>query len=262
MKKLLDSEWKNIIGRLFISIVALLTIVVSTIAWFVSNAEAGSSGMEVEAKLNPSVVIAKSTKEIKKITDVEDSTISVSFASDSSKSLTPCRHNPECATGANCNTTDNTYIQVNKTSTAYIDYTTGLITKSSKASFQTLATSSASGYYRQYIVYIAATENSIDDATIEATISMDSTKTVQKASTVDFYCNGVYKGNLNVADARNGKTVTVFEGEIPYNKTGYITLLMRNYYDGGATDGTKAYINTNNMSTSEGTLTVTLQTKE
>ena len=129
--------------------------------------------------------------------------------------------------------------------------------------FAAVPTDGEGTYFVDFTVYIASTEKPLEVSSLDVTIvspaSLDSDLNYLNAASIDLYLNEIsnegYCGTISVA---NKNTVDLFAGqggEIPLNTStsGYITVIMRCYFDGALTymDGTteRAYINSYNVKT-------------
>jgi hypothetical protein len=133
-----------------------------------------------------------------------------------------------------------------------VDNVTGNAMDGMKLEFEGVPETENEQYFIDYTVYIASAFKPLDVSSLYATIVMpesdESTPPYFNAISIDFYVGEVslagYKGTTSVS---SGVAVELLgEGEtVPLNTNGYITVIMRSYFDGALQDAetNNAYIN-------------------
>lgn len=255
-----------------------------TSAWFVTTNKNYTSGMAVKTTITPNLVIASSVSELQSLTE-SDSSFSVRFL-DEALGMKPSRHFFQS------DAINNTY-PINAGSTEYVTSTdTGLVYNTNPAKVTSDKGFESSGniltfaavpeyeignkrYYVDYTVYIASTVESMSISALNASIDCSNkTKDYLNAGSVDFYVGSVsesnYKGTLNVAGKNcdnSGSALTMVDltgtYTVPHNTEGYITVIMRFYFDGGLEKSSnQAYVYTDGLTTADFNMTVSFNAVE
>ena len=236
---------KATIGIVFASIALIFSIIGllitnGTLAWFSNNDEVTAAGFSVNAHVSPNLVIGKSAQEVTS----GGILFSVDFDGAGRDDMIAVTRD-ESVSGV--------YLKY-LTSHHSVDNQTGLAKEDAELAFSPVPVEDNERYFIDYTVFIASSHAELPVASLNATIAIP--KTVDnlppyfKAASIDFYVEAAnlegYRGTLSVA-AKNGAVIDLFSGEggtVPLNTEGYITVIMRCYFDGALTDDTgKAYIN-------------------
>lgn len=233
-----------VLPRLLVPAVAMLVagsaLFAATTAWITQNRRVRSKGLEMTAQTTANLVIGTSSADVKKTNILaSDSPFAVTFPANS-RTFLPATHNEEAGTGL---------YYVTPTAGKNVDVKTGLA-KSGVIQQTYVEAAADSPYYCDYVVYIAATEAALVNATLHISVTATNLPAgglsdTAKALSVDFYLNGVskqtYFGTLNLAGYdtatydpwRNTKTeITTAPMTIPKNTGTPLQITMRVYYDG------------------------------
>ena len=229
----------------FLSFMALMKV---STAWYSANEEVRGNGMMTEIEVSPNLIISADKAEIGSITSLEDSW-HVEFLDDE-KTLVPARHNEGIGSPVG--------LEYN-TNPKFVDTHSGEKAAGAKSELTfgavpVYAQDDPKQYYFDYVVYIAATEKAIDVTAmnVAVTLAADAEKDYMQALSTDFYLEDQYCGTLNAAgldwentgnalvtldlvaalNAAEGKAVGT-SLTVPHNTDGYLTLIMRSYFDGG-----------------------------
>ena len=252
-------------------VITLVMLVSATIAWFAMNRTTDSDGMQLQVDANPNLVISDSTSAAGGIQDQDISAINggspftVTFSTNAN-AYEPSTHDSDY-------TTYNTGLKVitlADRTLQNIGVATGIY---SGSSYENATTAN----YVDYVVYIASHAEALTGVKMTATIS-SATKEVAgnpteisggtlMATSIDIYKDSVssanYLGTTNVAgkasvyvlgDANN-------TGTVPHNTEGYLTYVLRCYFDGALESNGTAYINTATLDTSTVTLNVRFEVR-
>ena len=213
-------------------IVAGFMIQNSSLAWFASNKSVEANGMEVSAKVTPNLVISD---KIDLIASPDILKSGSPFAVDLKKSksqMAPATHDDEAQSGSFLKYVSNA---------GGIDMNTGYNKPGQELNFTEVLVAEDSIFYFDCIVYIASAGTTLDVETLTATFFTNDQITLEEnaaffAASIDFYLGEVsadsYKGTLSLAEAREGGRVDIYEGQIPLNTEGHLTVIMRFYFDG------------------------------
>ena len=245
---------KVIIPALGILLLSTAASVTGTVAWFSSNASVSATGMSVKARTDEALVIGKDVKVGSAITvDLSDvnedvSLIPITFSDGKYQ---------YCSNGAE------------------IDPLTGY--RKDGAAVDLLPTPGASNgltgdarldYYKEFVVYLAAAGQAIDDAKLNATVTFGTASLEQQAATVDFSVlaatgtavtpsTQAISHEKTVNAAMSSTTITLSDTQdFPLNTSNTsVPVLMRLYIDGdlkdtvsSTTEVNKAYVRSENVS--------------
>ena len=237
------------IAMLLVSAVMLST---ASFAWFTISTEAEVTGMSVAATASSSLLITDATD---KFTSAVG-TVDISSQNSTTK-LVPATHED--------NYGDNNLKAV--ANAASVNPSTGEYSGTYQAATK-------GNNYVEYTVYIGTTGTALTGQILNAEVSIanDPTYKLHRAVTVDFYVNGTYGGKINLDQVT--KNSKAFDIDIATNLTipaavtigddgsaalvpnGYVTVVMRVYFDGALPDTTTDVANDcyvrNAMSTTEG----------
>jgi len=248
----------------------LLLLGTATFAWLAYNKQTTSNGMHVRVEATPNMIINESASAITAVTSPTDSDFSVTFSA-AAAAKKPAQHDP--ADTAN-KAGDWTYSSGLKyvTNTDNVGVASGL----AKTGTLSFATASTTAYYVDFTVYIASTGAALTGQDVVATLtgsiagSGANKADTLAASSIDFYLGSVakanYKGTLNQAgldaltndhSTTNTSVTILSNGDVPLNSSGYLTVVMRCYIDGGLLKtASQAYINTATVDMNDITLNV------
>ena len=252
MSKIVKSKGVIIssIISLFLSLIVLATV---SMAWLSMNKQTDSEGMKLKVEVTPNLVISTSSSALQALVGPTEADFSVSFVDSSATAVKPATHSSTSSSGL-----------IYVTNPSEVSPTTGV--EKSGATLNTAPVTS-SGYYVDYVVYIASTGKAMDGATTQdLTATLDPAASIVsgssgidtlKATSIDFYVDDVYKGTLNFAGTPSTSLKLVDGQLIPLNTDRYLTITMRCYVDGALEKTTgHAYINAATVDTSEITLNV------
>ena len=264
MKKIVKSKGMMVssIISLMLSLVVLATV---SMAWLSMNKETESNGMKLKVEVTPNLIIDSNVLSLQSVDGAVESNFSVDLTA-AAEELKPATHDNGSASGL-------VYV-VNPTA---VDVSSGLV---KSGSVLTYSSAVASQHYVDFTVYIASAgaemtgQNLVAELRPTATIAGSSAtkQDTLDATSIDFYVllpggSLTYIDTLNVegldASANNYTTTEtevtlVSNNTIPKNKDGYITVVMRCYFDGALLKSAgHAYINSALIDTNDVTLNVT-----
>ena len=245
MSEKFSAELK-LIGTGVMLVIALLAFlnINGTLGWFGSNDQVSADGMSVDAKSTPNLVIGKSPEEL----SGDALQFEVSFESQDVKDMVAVTRDESCA---------DTYLK-HLTNHYAIDGVTGNAKDGMALEFEPVPAQSEEVYFVDYTVYIAARFDSINLSSLTASISspteVDDDHPYFNAASIDFYVGTVspqgYRGTTSVSDSLNGTGRASVEllpsgYTVPLASDGYITVIMRCYFDGALQNPTtgNAYVN-------------------
>lgn len=235
---------KGLRRKLFVSIMTLILVVMalgtSTFAWFSMNKTVTATGMQVTATAEGSLIIKQST-----FPAATDGEVNVNFGDTSATALLASTHDSTWATYA----TGLKYVNNQESVSASTGLGDGLTYAAA------VNPGSGTGYYKDYIVYIAAAGAVMEhqDLTISIT-SPNGVNDLNGAVSVDFYLatnatptpsDATYIGALNLAGLdpeTNNATATRTELvksdiTVPVADGSHgLVVLMRVYVDGALKD--------------------------
>lgn len=258
---------------------SLAVLAAATMAWFASNRETDSSGMQIQVdSSNPNLVIVDATDKTEDAANAEvraltaaDAQFAVTLTA-SGTTLAPATHDWAVGTATGLK-----YLR----NPGAIDRVTGL----QKAGAAALAygavpvyvNTDTRQYYFDYTVKLASTEIAMNYTALKATLSSpDLSATAaneyQHAASVDFYLGSVASGNFlataNLKSPPHEVTLLNTSGTIPLNTTAApadccITIVMRFYFDGALekTAG-QAYVHSDNLTTANFNMAVSFEAVE
>ncbi|MBO7762878.1 MAG: hypothetical protein J6T24_08780 [Clostridia bacterium] len=235
-----------------------------SLAWFAANRRVEANGVSVSAKVSPNLVIYKSADEI----DDEDKAFqfSVDFEGTSRENMVAVTRDKD--------TGEYKYL----VNTHAVGHESGLAKDPEvPLVYETVPATKNDAYFIDYTVYIASAGVALNASSLTATIdppeipppseeeAADEEFDLEEylagylfynAASIDFYVGTAdadgYRGTASVANAATSVELLEKDTEIPLNtEGGYITVIMRCYFDGALTyeetvDGktvTRAYIN-------------------
>ena len=212
-----------------------------SLAWFAQNKDVSANGLSASVQVSPNLIIGTSAESVTR----GDLTFAVDFNGMAREKMIAVTRDETIPT---------TYLKYLANHHA-VDNQTGNALPGMELEFEPVPTTDNAPYFIDYVVYIASAFDtlSVDSltATIDMPISVDAEHPYFNAASIDFYVEEVsltgYRGTTSVAEClAGGAGVNLFPtgGEVPLNTKGYITVIMRCYFDGAlqAPDG-KAYVN-------------------
>jgi hypothetical protein len=239
---------------LFVSITLIFAFVGflvlnQSLAWFSENKEVTADGLSLNAKVSPNLIIGKSVDEIQS----EGVLFSVNFGGTARSNMIAVTHDSSI---------EGTYLKY-LTSHHAVDNHTGLKNGTAELEFAAVPTADNEPYFIDYVVYIASAFEELEVSSLKAKIvipeDVDSLHPYFNAASIDFYLGEVsadsFIGTTSVADSLKNTAraeIDLFKnagGTVPFNEDGYMTVIMRCYFDGALTyvneeDGkTYAYVN-------------------
>ena len=260
---------KVIIPALGILLLSTAASVTGTVAWFSSNASVSATGMSVRAHTDEALVIG--------LSHTVGSAVTVSLTDKNDNvSLIPVTYK---AAGAVSEGSALGYYYC--TSGPSIDPSTGFglngaAVELAKAPYANngLAVNNEErvDYYKEFVVYLAAAGQQIDNAKLKATVDFGTPTLTQKAATIDFTVLGATTGadvnpstqaishDLTVNAAMDSYQIQLSNSTtFPLNTLGdSIPVLMRLYVDGAlADDAGKAYVRSEEVNLNDLAISVT-----
>ena len=222
-----------------------------SLAWFSENDEATATGLSVNAKISPNLVIGKSAEQIK-----QDSLLfSVDFSGTARKNMIAVTRDEKV---------EGTFLKYVKDHYA-VDHKTGNAKPGMTLAFEGVPVENNEPYFIDYTVYIASAFDPLAVSSLSATIvipdTVDDLHPYPYAVSIDFYVGEVsesaYRGTTSVADCihqTERANVELFPNNgttVPLNTEGYIKVIMRCYFDGALQDPQTgvAYVNSNTVRT-------------
>ena len=217
-----------------------------SLAWFARNEDVGANGLSASVQVSPNLIIAKDLDAIRR----GDLIFDVNFNGTARENMIAVTHD------SNVPSTFLKYVSNHYA----VDNQTGNVKPGATLEFENVPEEDNEAYFIDYTVYIASAFEALDITALNATLiipeSVDSYHPYFYAASIDFYVEEVtkdnYRGTTSVAEALNTKQykgVNLFpDGHtVPLNTEGYITVIMRCYFDGALQDdeNDNAYINSN-----------------
>ena len=214
-----------------------------SLAWFARNENVGANGLSASVKVSPNLIIAKTPASITR----GDLTFDVNFKGTARENMIAVTHE---------NNVPATFLKY-LTNHYAVDNETGNAKPGATLEFANVPEEDNEAYFIDYTIYIASAFEALEVTALNASVIMpDSVDTYHPyfyATSVDFYVESValenFRGTASVARTLNtpdDKSVNLFPSgyTVPLNTEGYITVIMRCYFDGAlqAPDG-KAYVN-------------------
>ena len=218
-----------------------------SLAWFSNNKTVSANGLSVSAQSTPNLIIGTEPSEIQGSREQ----FSVSFENEGGTDMIAVTRD---------GSVEDAFLKYLVNHHA-VDNSTGLENGTEALDFAAVPTDGEGTYFVDFTVYIASTLKPLEVSSLDVSIvsptSLATELNYLKAASIDLYLNEIsnegYCGTISVA---NKNTVDLFAGhggEIPLNTNGYLTVIMRCYFDGALTymDGTteRAYINSYNVKT-------------
>ena len=244
---------KSIMSLAFIQLALIFCIVAflllnGTFAWLAVNEDVSTSGMKVDAKTTPNLVIGMTEDEL----SGENLQFEVSFGNVEALNMIAVTRDESIP---------DTYLKYLSSHYA-IDHTTGNAKEGMTLKFEPVPATSEKVYFVDYTVYIASRFDSVDASSLKASITVpdtvDSDYLYFNAASIDFYVGAVnsegYRGTTSVSDSLSGESESGVElfpdgNTIPLASDGSIKVIMRCYFDGDLQDPATghAYITSNTV---------------
>lgn len=246
---------------IFMLIITVAALVTASFAWMSMNTQTQTEGMQLNVDVSPNLIINSSSSALQSVDNPSASDFSVTF-NNAAAAIMPATHSSGSATGLVC-----------VTNTSNVNANTGLAREGSLTFGE-----AGTDHYVDYTVYIASSGKAMSGMDLNAVLSPPasilgsgaSKQDTLDASSIDFYLGSVsqqnFKGTLNVkgydASLNNHSTLKnsvalLSNGAIPFNQSGYLTIIMRCYVDGALLkDATHAFINSENVVTDAITMNV------
>ena len=232
---------------LIIALVGFLYLNLS-LAWFAKNEAVDADGLSVNAEVSPNLVIGSTVEEI----TGDDIIFSITLESNVNTNMIAVTRDEDA---------DGSYLKYLESSHG-INRQSGLAEEGVTPEFLPVPASGVNGeelYFVDYTVYIASALKELPIDSLKASIvspeNVDDDHSFFNAASIDFYLgSGASDNYCGTATVAGDASVEIMgEGTIPLNKEGYITVIMRCYFDGALTydGGEKAYINSANVNTDE-----------
>ena len=248
MSNIIEAKLRVIVAAvvLVLTIVALFTIN-GALAWFAENESTTASNMQVSVKSFPNLIIAKTEEEITS----GKLQFEVSFGDLSRGDMIAVTRDEQI---------QDTYLKFVTNHYAISDIT-GIAKEGFDLEYKPVPSTDNGQYFVDCTVLLASISSPIATDSLLAKIypldNSDPLSDYMHAISIDFYVDEVslegYRGTTSLADALKTKNDYIYEGielfgpeddEIPLNTEGYITVIMRCYFDGALLDDKgNAYIN-------------------
>lgn len=270
---------KQLFPAVFSGVAFLLSIVMfacfsTSFGWFSTNRKTTSHGLSMGTEVTANLVIADAADTTADIQNPKYLKFSIDFPVNETR-FAPATHDSAYSTGLK-------YV----TNETQIDYLTGLRRTGSTVELtyaDAANVTDGTQYYVEKTVYVAANGKEIPSAALYASISsatvevedeesgetetVDVTSGTLMAASVDFYLsdgtNLTYCGTANVANKTTKVTLLEAGSEIPLNTEGYLTVVMRFYFDGALERTTgQAYVNTVTVSADTVSLDILFEADE
>ena len=215
-----------------------------SLAWFARNENVGANGLSASVKVSPNLIIAKDPDTIRR----GDLIFDVNFHGTARENMIAVTHDSDVPS---------TFLKY-VTNHYAVDTHTGNVKEGATLEFANVPTENNEAYFIDYTVYIASAFEELAITALNATLifpeSADDHPSYFYAASIDFYVEEVtkdnYRGTTSVAEALNTKQykgVNLFPDgyTVPLNTEGYITVIMRCYFDGALQDEKtgNAYVN-------------------
>ena len=210
-----------------------------SLAWFARNENVGANGLSASVKVSPNLIIAKDPDTINR----GDLIFDVNFHGTARDNMIAVTHDD------NVPSTFLKYV----TNHYAVDTQTGNVKEGATLEFANVPTENNDAYFIDYTVYIASAFEALDITALNATLifpeSADDHPSYFYAASIDFYVKEVtkdnYRGTTSLAKAYQGVNLFPDGHTVPLNTEGYITVIMRCYFDGALQDekNGNAYVN-------------------
>ena len=217
----------------------------NSLAWFSNNKNVTASGLSMQTKVSPNLIIGKSEAQL----ELPNVLFAVDFEGTARSNMIAVTRDE---------TVEGTYLKYLADHYA-VDHVTGNAKEGMELAFKPVPISENEQYFIDYTVYIASAFDPLAVSSLAATISIpeevNELHPYFNAVSIDFYVGEVgdegYRGTTAVAycvnDIEDKATVELLPGggTVPLNTTGNIKVIMRCYFDGALQDPNTnhAYIN-------------------
>ena len=226
-----------------------------SLAWFADNDKVTASGLSVNAKVSPNLIIAASAEELAS----DEIEFSIDFTGMARKDMVAVTHDETVA---------DTYLKYVDNPHA-VNSTTGNAKDGMTLSFKPVLAGESEKYFVDYPVYIASAFAPLSVSSLRASIikpvAVDDTQPYFNAMSIDFYVGEVnaenFRGTTSVADSiaesinkpeNMGIELLPGGATVPLNTSGdYVKVIMRCYFDGALQnpETNEAYINSYTVGT-------------
>ena len=251
----LTKQWMSLLFTAVALSFALIAAVVTNFSytWFASYKEVDASGISVNVKTDPDLIIARSPEELQS----GDISFYVSFSDREERSEMLAATRDESASGSFLKYAEDP---------GMVDIKTGLGKNGSALSYLPVDEDPESDFYVDYTVYIASSGDTISAETLTVSITSPDSPEVytHNAASIDVYFSevsiGGYRGTVSVANGNGAELLAGQIDSIPGRDEGYITVILRCYFDGELIDSQSgnAYVNSATISTEKVSLEVTI----
>ncbi|MFA6730644.1 MAG: hypothetical protein WCR95_06580 [Eubacteriales bacterium] len=233
---------KKVVPALVMLIISALLLTTASYAWFATFTSVTATGVKVNASVPTSLLIGGSATTINASTLPLDGTL---------KTLHSATHDTVVvAVASDLDVADKSALKYVK------DENLGLVSEDGyydpTGTFETVDASGSSQYYKDYVMYVSATDagHNADELIVNVAIaSPASIKDLSKAIAIDFYAKNLtaeattltYKGTVWLEDTTGAITLASSVPNINDSTPGYIKVVARVYLDGAKTDSSSAY---------------------
>ncbi len=245
---------RKILPALAMLILSAVMMSTASFAWFSTNNTVAATGMQVNATAAGALAISQNV-------NVDGTSASTNFESGVQALSAMTWIDPD-------DTGEKAAGWYYVTNPGNVDGNTGLAATGKTLDY---AAAPTTGYYKDYVVYIAATGQAMSGKTLKATVDFGTTANGQQAVTVAFLVKtqtGTAVSTIALSDVTNSKEVAAADSTkeielatglaIPLNTSNEsIPVIMRVYVDGAAAAGGQAYVNSNDGNVANTTVKVT-----
>lgn len=246
-----------------VSLFLLVLVVVAymsinkTTAWFQAWNNVDASGMTVNIKTDPDLIIAKSPEELQGT----GFSFWLSFSEVGTRS--------EMLAATRDGSVDGSFLKYVE-DPVLIDIKTGLGKGGAELTFSPVEEDENSKFYVDYTVYLCSSGDTIrtDSLTVRLFEPTAPSFYTHNAASVDVYCgtvsDGGYRGTVSVGGGGEAELLIGLLDSIPARDEGYIKVILRCYFDGALTDPAtgNAYVNSATVSTESVSLGVSIALPE
>lgn len=234
---------KKVVPALVMLIISALLLTTASYAWFATFTSVTATGVKVNASVPTSLLIGSSA------TMINASTLPLDGAL---KTLRSATHDDTVVVAV-----DSDLDVADKSALKYVkEENLGLVSEDGyydpTGTFETVTASGSSQYYKDYVMYVSATDtgHNADELIVNVEIaSPASIKDLSKAIAIDFYAKNLtaeattltYKGTVWLEDTTGAITLASSVPNINDSTPGYIKVVARVYLDGAKTDSSSAY---------------------
>lgn len=245
MTKVFKQTIKVIFALILLTIVFLGFLLSNgSMAWFAKNENVSANGLSAQVESSPNLIISKDIDTITK----GELNFKINFNGRAGSNMIAVTRDENI---------DNTFLKY-LTSLYAVDFNTGNVKEGYQLEFAPVPKENNNNeYFIDYTVYIASAFKPLSVQSLNASITIPSSVDAEhpyfNAASIDFYVNEVtsegYRGTTSVASTQGVDIFSGAGGTVPLNTDGYITVIMRCYFDGALQDATSgnAYVNSNQV---------------